>query len=161
MPVEHITKGRPLKFKTPEELQKRIDKYFQDCWEEAWAPIKDRNGNITQWEQQRDRDGNPLLRLRERPTITGLALALDTTRYTLLEYTERTDEYAAVILKAKTMIEHSYELGAAQGDIHPAVGIFALKNFGWTDVVQINSNRQPEQLTQEEIRRQLQERNAG
>lgn len=91
--------GRPLKFKSAEEIEKVADEYF------LATPIN-------QW------------------TITGLALALDTDRVTLINYENR-DDFFNTIKKLKTKIENSYELtlrtrGSA-GDI------FGLKNFGWRD----------------------------
>jgi len=50
--------GRPLKFKTVEELQSNIDAYFEETDKDEW-------------------------------TITGLAMALDTSRRVLLEYEEK------------------------------------------------------------------------
>jgi hypothetical protein len=154
--------GKPLKFKDAEELRKDANKYFASCWEEAWehVVIKDKQGSIVEdkWTQQFDRDGSPLMRLRERPTITGLALALGTNRMTLLDYDKRTDELGAIVREAKALVEYYYEKGTSEGDIHPAVGIFALKNFNWTDVLQINTNTQPEQLTPDDIKREIKER---
>lgn len=93
--------GRPLKFETVEELQKAIDKYFNSCNEET-----------------------------EPMTITGLALALDTTRETLCDYEEK-DGYSDAIKKAKLRVHNAYEKRLVKrgngGDI------FALKNFGWVD----------------------------
>jgi hypothetical protein len=67
---------------------------------------------------------------QEEWTITGLALALDTDRHTLINYEER-EEYFHTIKKAKEMVHNAYELDLRKkgrsGDI------FALKNFGWTD----------------------------
>lgn len=69
----------------------------------------------------------------EELTITGLALALDTDRKTLINYENR-DEFFNTIKKAKTRIENSYEKSLRKngrtGDI------FALKNFGWHDKVE-------------------------
>lgn len=66
----------------------------------------------------------------EEWTITGLALALDTSRETLMNYEER-PEYFDAIKKYKEMIHNAYEKDLRKkgrsGDI------FALKNFGWTD----------------------------
>lgn len=99
--------GKPLKFKTVEELQKKIDDYFYSCNEES-EPI----------------------------TITGLALALDTTRETLCDYEEK-DEYSDAIKKAKLMVQHAYEKRLVKrgngGDI------FALKNFGWKDKSEVDN----------------------
>ncbi|MBQ7660176.1 MAG: hypothetical protein IJS26_05540 [Alphaproteobacteria bacterium] len=98
---------KPLKFKTVEELQKKIDDYFYSCDEES-EPI----------------------------TITGLALALDTTRETLCDYEEK-DAYSDTIKKAKLRVQHAYEKRLVKrgngGDI------FALKNFGWKDKSEVDN----------------------
>lgn len=96
--------GRPLLFKTPEELQERIDQYFDDC------------------------DEGPL-----RPyTVTGLAVALDTDRSTLLRY-EKEDEYYDTIKKAKAIIHNYAEESLWKSGIVAGV-IFNLKNnWGWRD----------------------------
>ena len=91
--------GRPLKFKSVEELQVKIDNYFNE------TP-------------------------KEEVSITGLALALDTSRETLCNYQNK-DEYFDTLKKAKLRVENAYELRlikrGTSGDI------FALKNFGWKD----------------------------
>lgn len=93
--------GRPQKFKDVKELQDKIDVYFEQCVCE----------------------NKPF-------TVTGLALALDTTRETLCDYEEK-PEFSDAIKKAKAKVEQFAEerlyLGA------PAGAIFALKNFGWSD----------------------------
>jgi len=67
---------------------------------------------------------------QEEWTITGLALALNTSRETLLNYQER-PEFFGAIKKGKDMVHAAYELDLRRkgrsGDI------FALKNFGWSD----------------------------
>lgn len=103
--------GKPLKFKTPEELQHRIDAYFADKLEPKFTP-----------------DGAVYY---EPITITGLALALDTTRETLMDYQER-DEYSDTVKRAKLMVENYAEKMLFIGK--SATGpIFALKNHGWRD----------------------------
>lgn len=93
--------GRPLKFNTVEELESKINAYFKSCNEET----------------------NPM-------TITGLALALDTSRETLCNYEDR-EEFFDAIKKAKLTVQNAYEKRLVKrgngGDI------FALKNFGWKD----------------------------
>lgn len=98
--------GRPLKFATPEILQEKIDAYF------------------TEKEEQ------------ERPaTVTGLALALDTTRETLMDYQSR-DDFADTIRAAKLRCheyaeEQLYLLKSSRG------AEFSLKNnFGWKDKIE-------------------------
>lgn len=99
--------GRPLKFQSVEELQKKIDEYFGTTSE-------------------------------ERQTITGLALYLDTSRETLMNYEEK-DGYFDTIKRAKDRIQETYEHSLKKRG--NAGDIFALKNFGWTDkqeIVQTN-----------------------
>lgn len=67
---------------------------------------------------------------KEEWTITGLALALDTTRQTLLDYEEK-EEFADTIKKAKLKVENSYELDLKKSGRTGT--IFALKNFNWKD----------------------------
>jgi hypothetical protein len=66
----------------------------------------------------------------EEWTITGLALALDTSREVLMDYQER-DQFADAVKRYKLKIHYAYEKDLRRkgrsGDI------FALKNFGWTD----------------------------
>jgi hypothetical protein len=65
-------------------------------------------------------------------TITGLAMALDTSRETLMDYEGRAD-FSDTIKKYKNMVHNAYEEDLRKkgrsGDI------FALKNFGWRDQV--------------------------
>jgi len=100
--------GRPLKFNSVEELQEKIDRYFASC-DEQEEPI----------------------------TITGLALALDTTRETLCDY-EENDIFSDTVKMAKLRVQHAYEKRLVRrgngGDI------FALKNFGWKDKSEVDSN---------------------
>jgi hypothetical protein len=92
--------GRPLKFKTPATLQKKIDAYFASCWE-----IDPEAGKIIQIKPY---------------VISGLACFLDTTRETLLDYQnlESRKEYSDAIKKAKMKCqayaeEHSFGNNAA------------------------------------------------
>lgn len=63
-------------------------------------------------------------------TITGLALALDTSRRVLIEY-ENKDEFSNTIKRYKTMVENAYEVSLRKNG--RAGDIFGLKNFGWRD----------------------------
>jgi hypothetical protein len=76
----------------------------------------------------------------EEWTITGLALALDTSRETLMNYEDRS-EYFDALKRGKLMIENAYERRLIKRG--NAGDIFGLKNFGWTDkseVVNTNTN---------------------
>ena len=97
-------RGRPCKFDSTEQLQKRIDAYFRECDE-----------------------GDGIY------TITGLALALDLTRQGLWEY-ERKPEFSYTIKRAKTKVaaQVEYRLLTVKGNVTGM--IFWLKNnAGWTD----------------------------
>lgn len=63
-------------------------------------------------------------------TITGVALALDTSRETLMNY-EKKEEFFDTIKRIKTKVENSYELSLRVSG--RAGDIFGLKNFGWKD----------------------------
>lgn len=102
--------ARPLKFPSVQDLQAKIDAYFKEREAIEQYP----NGDIIQ---------KPI-------TITGLALALGTSRETLVEYQER-DEFVDAISEAKLRCENYAEEKLYTG---PATGpIFALKNYGWRD----------------------------
>ncbi|NLZ18442.1 MAG: hypothetical protein GX087_12075 [Desulfobulbaceae bacterium] len=63
-------------------------------------------------------------------SVTGLALALDTSRQSLCNW-QRDDELGHIVTMAKARIEHAYELiGVERGR---AFDIFRLKNMGWRD----------------------------
>lgn len=117
--------GRPLKFKTVEDLQSKIDDYFRRC--ESTIIFK-----------KYDKDGNVIVELPTPPTITGLALALDTTRETLLDYEEK-DGYSDAIKRAKLRCQNAVEENALVGTFNSTAAIFNLKNnFGWKDRTEID-----------------------
>jgi hypothetical protein len=109
--------ARPVKYKTPEDMQGIIDQYFIDC-ELTYDTEK------------------PIY-----PTVTGLALALDLTRQGLLEYCEKSDAFSDTIKKGKARVEHFIEQRLYSGQ---ATGcIFNLKNnFGWKDSQDVNHGGQ-------------------
>lgn len=112
--------GRPLKFKSKEELQTKIDKYFNSCDATVVKKIVNSRGDL-------------ISEVTKPYTITGLASFLDTSRETLINY-EKKEEYFDTIKKAKAKIEEAYEYRALIGDSHPTITIFTLKNnFGWKD----------------------------
>lgn len=102
--------GRPLKFKTPKEIEEKANEYFKDCDE------------------------------KEKPyTITGLAIALDTDRKTLLNYEDR-DDFFPTIKKIKQKVENYAEERLFTGSNTAGV-IFNLKNnYGWVDKQEVDAN---------------------
>ncbi len=120
--------GKPLKWKTADELEQLIDEYFSKC----------------------DKDQKPY-------TITGLCLLLDTTRATLMNYedcfeidwlkrldNEEKQRYVNAIKRAKARCENYAEIQLLDPNCKksPIGSIFALKNYGWQDkqVVETTNN---------------------
>lgn len=64
-------------------------------------------------------------------TITGLALALDTSRKVLCEYEDDRPQFSNTIKKAKLRVENGYEIDLKKSGRSGT--IFALKNFDWRD----------------------------
>lgn len=125
--------ARPLKFKTPEELEKRIEEYFEYA--------KDN---------------------KEVPTVSGLAWFLGTNRQTLLNYQEENEnlfksisddvkvKFFDTIKRAKARIESGYE--QALFNKNSAVGaIFTLKNnYKWVDKQEVEQTNKTIEVTLED-----------
>ena len=116
--------GRPLKFPTIEALQTSVDAFFNSCYE-----MDEETGKKVQVE--------PF-------TITGLALALDTSRETLMDIENcnagYSKEFSDCIVRAKLKC-HNYaekQLFLAKS---PQGSIFALKQYGWKDVQTVEERR--------------------
>lgn len=146
--------GRPPKWSKPEQMQKLIDAYFASCWKlqtfrtpndearkrEANKPALTRAYAEADYIQavRLDEEGTPIFN-RIRPyTITGLALALGTTRETLRDY-EKNIKFTDTVRRAKMIIHNFTEEGFIDGDITPSAAIFSLKNnYGWTEEQTVN-----------------------
>lgn len=125
--------GCPPMYKTPEEMQAVIDKYFEDCEGEY---IRDEEGNI-----ETDKHGHPV-KTKARPlTITGLALALGfTSRQALLNY-EGKEEFVDTIKRAKAKVEQYAEERLFDKDGVNGAKFNLSNNFkGWSEKQQIDSN---------------------
>ena len=111
--------GRPLKYKTVEELQKAIDEYFEWCDNRAKKVYDEKKGveyMIT--------DPAPY-------TMSGLANRLNLSRQGLLDYDNR-DEFLDAIKKARNKVHEDVETRLMEKA--PTGAIFNLKNnFGWKD----------------------------
>lgn len=81
---------------------------------------------------------------KEEWTWTGLALYLDTSRQTLLNYTGR-EEFVDSIKKGLSRVENGYEVDLKK---HGRPGtIFALKNFDWKDKTETDITTKGEPIT--------------
>jgi hypothetical protein len=130
--------GRPPFYKTPEELQKKIDKYFKT---DALVSL----GIVEEGKKEKTIK-------RYCPTITGLVIYLGfSSRDTFYEY-EKKPEFTDTIKKARTRVENAYERLLHSPNCTGA--IFALKNFGWIDRQEFARPKEENQ-TQEVISEQL------
>lgn len=119
--------GRPLKFKSVEELQEKIQAYFDYCDERVdVVPTKD--GKLIEVP-------NP------RPyTVSGLAYFLGTTRRTLIDYEQREDEFSHTIRAAKGKIEAFVEESLWTPKIASGVMFNLKNNFGWVEKTELEQN---------------------
>ena len=100
--------GRPRKYKSPGEMQKAIDAYFEGT---------------------------------TKLTVTGLALYLGfTSRADLIRYEGYSEKFYYAIKRAKLRIEAYYEEHLVESGAGGA--IFALKNFGWKDKLEVVQERE-------------------
>lgn len=127
--------GRPLKFKTVKDLQKRIDAYFKRC-DEHTRPWVTKQGTVIQVP-----DPIPY-------TVTGLAEALDTTRQTLLEYQgevagreKKVPGFADAIRKAKLKCERFAEESLWQPKIATGVIFNLTNNYGWRNKQEVEDKK--------------------
>ena len=141
--------GRPLKFTSVEELQTKIDIYFNECdphWIEEydWIKKRDSSGKLVKDEDGQDVYVEKLVRKKTNQipyTITGLALALSTTRDLLIDYEDK-EKFSDTIKDAKMRCHNYAELNLFGSN---ATGpIFNLKNnYNWRDKTeQENSGEQ-------------------
>lgn len=123
--------GRPLKFKSSEDMQVKIDAWIESCWEDR---ISAKGEVIT------DSTGEPMRHQVTPYTVSGLALALDCEPRTIINY-ETKDEFFPIIKRAKNMVLNNLETGALSGKYNPAAAIFNMKaNFGMQDKLTIDTN---------------------
>jgi len=96
--------GRPLLFQSVDELQEKIDSYFNYC-DDVDKPY----------------------------TISGLAVFLKTSRQTLVNY-EAKEQFFDTIKEAKSRCEAFLEEGMLTSKLHATASIFCAKNnYGWRD----------------------------
>ena len=108
--------GRPPKYKTPEEMQEAIDKYFTDCPDSYDVIVGGDIGMVTV----------------PCPTLTGLALYLGfCDRHSMYAYEEK-KEFNNTIKRARAIMVRIYESEVRFGR-NTAGAIFMLKNFGYSD----------------------------
>lgn len=131
--------GRPPKYKTPEEMQKKIDEYFESCYRAIMVFNKDKS----QYEVVKDNDGNIVKEQFKPFTITGLANALELSRSDLLNY-DKKSEFHNTVTRAKSIVEQYAEERLFDRDGNRGA-IFSLSNNfkNWADKQQIDTTKEP------------------
>ena len=125
--------GRPPMYNSAEEMQEKIDAYFEECkgeliYNELGQPILDKNMQ-------------PILFGKRPLTITGLALALGfTSRQALLNY-EAKEEFVDTITRAKAKVEQYAEERLYDKDGANGAKFSLANNFkGWREKREIEAD---------------------
>ena len=103
--------GRPRAFKSVEEVEEKINAYFNYCEE------------------------------KEKPyTMSGLSYYLGISRQTLVNYSNQ-DQFFDTIKKARDRVQMQLEENALSNKANPTFTIFNLKNnFDWKDKIEHSSS---------------------
>ncbi len=125
--------GAPPRYKTVNEMQKKIDEYFEAC---RGTVLTDLEGAVVF-----DKYGQPILYDRKPPTVTGLALALGfCSRQALLNYQGK-KEFHDTITRAKARIEQYAEERLFDKDGANGAKFSLANNFeGWKEKQQIEAD---------------------
>lgn len=157
--------GRPLLFESVEELRAKIDAYFADCnphpaqekryeWNTIIEERQKASGATEEYEvHDFTRPPNEVIEwtiTKQKPyTITGLAVFLNTSRRTLINYEQKDGDFFHTIKAAKDRIEQYWELQLLGP--HATGPIFNLKNnYEWQDQQQVEHSGHIDRNTSEE-----------
>ena len=125
--------GRPPMYKTPKEMQERIDADFVEC---KGKPFIDGDGMYV-----KDKNGFPIIIETHPPTITGLALALGfNSRQALLNY-QCKPEFHDTVMRAKARVEMYAEERLFDKDGANGAKFSLANNFeGWREKREIEAD---------------------
>lgn len=123
--------GRPAHFENGDQLRSKVEEYYTYLsGDYVDVKLSDDEGNSF---TERKYTRHP-----EDPTITGLALFLGfESRQSVYDY-EKNGEFSYIIKNARLRVEHGYEKSLKSDK--PTGAIFALKNMGWTDKMELDNN---------------------
>lgn len=126
--------GQPLKFKTPEDLQKKVDEYFAHC------------DNRVKEVYNKELGDHILVSNPEPYTMSGLGVWLDVDRQTILNYAAK-DQYFDTIKKARAKVEADVERRMSDKETFTPGLIFNAKNnFGWVDKAEVDHTSKGERM---------------
>ena len=123
--------GRPLKFANIQELQEKIDAYFDSCF----RPMI----NLKTNEIIHDAEGNEILEQYKPFTISGLAVALDTSRKVLMEYQTK-DQFSNAIIRAKRKCENYTEEALFRKESVQGARFVLINGYGFAEKQEITQN---------------------
>jgi len=140
---ERRATGRPLNFESVEEVQKKIDEYFEDCegvlfTDEDGIPMRTEKGVLIY-----KKPPHP-------PTVTGLALWIGfNSRQSMLNYQDR-DIFFDTITRAKAKCEEYAERRLYDHDGANGAKFSLSNNFrGWSDKQEITASVSLEKYLQD------------
>jgi len=116
--------GRPLIIEDPIEMQERIGEYFNSCVPEY---VKDSDDKPVQGKN------GPLVKNINAPSVTGLALFLGYASRQSFYDNEKKIEFSYILKSARSRVEEWVYQSVMTGIIRDSVGIFILKQFGYSD----------------------------
>lgn len=139
--------GRPLLFQDKKKLEKQIDEYFEHCWQQKI----DQFGNpVFQKDKKGKKTDEPVMVQWKPYTVAGLAVYLDCSEETLLNYEkEKTNrkEFFGTIKRAKDKI-YAYKAEYLYSGKNPTGAIFDLKNnYGYADKQEVDHTSKGKRIT--------------
>lgn len=114
--------GRPLAYKTEDELKEAVDQYFRDC-DNHTKPMAIWTGTKTEIVDVKD----PL-----PYTMGGLAYALEMDRRSLLNYQKR-EQFFPIIFRARVRVVADQERLMIKGGNAQGAGLALKNNDAWLD----------------------------
>lgn len=147
--------GRPPIHTDPKEVERLIDDYFE--WIKGEKKDVEIKSKVFSKEGSFSEIGTGeyeeiIVRHPEPPTVTGLTLHLGfCNKSSLYDYAEK-DYFSNPIKRAISRIEKHHEIAIAHGDKCTG-NIFALKNFGWKDKIETETNHSGEIKIIREVKR--------
>lgn len=135
--------GRPPIFSTTEELENKVNEYFniETCPDKRMVILK----SFEEGEKGEYVDHVP------HYTITGLAMHLGfESRQSIYDYIKRSDEFSYIIKRACLRVENNYEVMLTEKGIGAGM-IFALKNMKWVDKQEIEQKVTEVPLIQDDV----------
>jgi len=114
--------GRPPKYQTADELQAKVQDYFDHGVNEREYVV-----------------GGKLVKIPV-PTITGLVLYLGFCDRQSFYDLEKQEKFSCTVKAARSAIEQKYEENLTSSS--PVGSIFALKNFGWIDKQEVGLDQE-------------------